>query len=301
MYTDFFALTEKPFKRTPDPKFLFLSDTHLEALHHLIYGITNKEGFIVIAGNVGSGKTTLCRALLEKIGSNTKTALIFNPMLSEEELLCAILQDFGVAYKGSTKKELIDELNTFLLQQLEKDKNVVLIIDEAQDLTTSLLEQVRLLSNLETNKEKLIQIILLGQNELQDKLNLPELRQLNQRISVRYELQYLDRQEMEKYIYHRLAVANSDGRIVFSPRALNKIFKYSKGIPRLINIVTDRALLSAYMQLTNKITKNLVERGIKSLGAKKQIFPGIRWPAAALFSVLVLTLFLIFHVMGGLK
>ncbi|MBW1741407.1 MAG: AAA family ATPase [Deltaproteobacteria bacterium] len=303
MYTDFFELKEKPFKLTPDPKFLFLSETHLEALNHLIYGIKNREGFILITGDVGSGKTTICRVLLEKMGPDTNTALIFNPMLSEEELLCAILQDFGVAYRGTTKKELVDELNAFLLKQLEEGKNVVLIVDEAQDLTISLLEQIRLLSNLETEKEKLIQIVLFGQNELKGKLNLPALRQLNQRIAIRYELRYLNREETEKYIYYRLTIAGSDGRVVFTPSALNRIFKYSKGVPRLINIVSDRALLSAYMQLTNKITKKLVERGIKSLEATERTFPRRKWITVAVLSILVtlFSLFLVFRMTAGLK
>lgn len=277
MYTDFFELKEKPFKLTPDPKFLFLSETHLEALDHLMYGIQNREGFIQITGDVGSGKTMLCRVLLEKMGPDTKTALIFNPMMSEEELLRAILQDYGVVHRGKTKKGLVDKLNAFLLKQLEEGKNVVLIIDEAQDLTISLLEQIRLLSNLETEKDKLLQIILSGQKELKDKLNLPVLRQLNQRIAVRYELTYLSRQETEKYIHHRLAVAGCAMRIVFANSALNRIFKYSKGIPRLINLVADRALLSAYMRLTNKITKDLVDAGIESLEAKEAIPARPRW------------------------
>jgi general secretion pathway protein A len=303
MYTDFFEIKEKPFKLTPDPKFLFLSKTHLEALDHLTYGIQNREGFILITGDVGSGKTTLCRVLLEKAGSNTKTSLIFNPMMSEEELLRAILQDYGVVHRGKTKKELVDKLNAFLLKQLEEGKNVVLIIDEAQDLTIPLLEQIRLLSNLETEKDKLLQIILSGQNELKEKLSSPTLRQLNQRIAVRYDLKYLSREETEKYIYHRLGVAGCAMRIVFAKSALNRIFKYSKGIPRLINLVADRALLSAYMRLTNKITKNLVDAGIESLEAKEASPARPRWMRIALVSVLATLsiLFFVFRVADGLK
>lgn len=303
MYRAFFSLKEKPFSLTPDPGFLFLSQAHAEALNHLIYGVDNREGFILITGDVGSGKTTLSRMFLEKIGSKAKTALIFNPMLSEEELLRTMLQDFGVTTAGSTKKDLIDELNAFLLQQLEEGKKVILIIDEAQDLSTSLLEQIRLLSNLETAKEKLLQIILLGQDELKDKLSKSNLRQLNQRITVRYKLSYLNRQETEKYVYHRLTIAGSDGRLHFTGGALDRIFSYSKGAPRLINVATDRALLCGYMQLSSTITKKMVNIAIESLEAKERLWPKMKWMTVAVFSVLVplCGLLLLLHATGGAR
>ncbi len=300
MYTEFYGLKEKPFKLTPDPAFLFLSETHAEALNHLSYGISNSEGFILITGDVGSGKTTLCRILLEKLGSDVNSALIFNPMLSEEELLRAMLHDFGVESKGQTKKELVDELNAFLLEQLAEGRKTVLIIDEAQNLSVPMLEQIRLLSNLETDKEKLIQIILLGQNELRDKLNLPALRQLKQRITVWYALGYLNRAETEQYVYHRLTVSGSEGRIQFSRRALDGVFGFSKGAPRLINVVADRALLGGYMQTTNKISRKLVDNGIKSLQSQERAASHVRWRMVALFSIPVIVsgLFLLYQALG---
>lgn len=298
MYTDFFELKEKPFSITPDPSFFFLSETHLEALNHLLYGVNNGEGFIMITGDVGSGKTTLTRCLLRKIDSDVKIALILNPMLTEKELIASILQDLGVTFNPSTKKELIDKLNLFLLEQLEKEKKpAIIIIDEAQDLTIRLMEQVRLLSNMETNKNKLLQIILVGQNELNEKLSLPILRQLNQRITVRYELKYLNRQETVSYIHHRLLVAGSNGRIHFTPEAIDLIYRYSKGIPRLINIIADRAMLCAYMQSTNKITKKLVKKGIKSIEVKKARPYDISWLTVVLLCIFLLCLAYFFYIL----
>ncbi len=290
MYLDFFGLKEKPFSITPDPSFLFLSETHLEALNHLFYGVKNGEGFILITGDVGSGKTTLCRCLLQKIDYDVKIALILNPILSEKELISSILHDFGVGVKSATKKELIDKLNHFLLEQFEKDKKpAIIIIDEAQDLTARLLEQIRLLSNMETNKEKLLQIILIGQDELREKLSFPALRQLNQRITIRYELNYLNRQETETYIYHRLLIAGANGRLLFTTKAIDKIYKHSRGIPRLINIMADRSLLSAYMQSSTKINKKMVNTGIKSLEIKKSNPLNIKWLIVILFISLIIS------------
>jgi len=199
MYEEFYGLKEKPFNLTPDPRFFFLSENHREAFEHLLYGIREKEGFILLTGEVGTGKTTLCRALLNKFGSNaTDSALIFNPMLSEQELLQCILSDFGVQSSATTKKELLDELNQFLLRQQTLNRNSVLIIDEAQNLALPVLEEIRILSNLETEKEKLLQIILIGQIELKEKLSLPRLRQLNQRISIRYHLRPLGSDEIPR-------------------------------------------------------------------------------------------------------
>jgi general secretion pathway protein A len=265
MYEAFYGLREKPFSLTPDPKFFYLSQSHREALDHLLYGIQQREGFVAITGDVGTGKTTLCRALLGKLDERTKTALILNPILSEEELLRSILQDFGLRGSGTTKKELIDELNEFLIQLLVEGKNAVLILDEAQDLSEQILEQIRLLSNLETEKEKLIQIILVGQLGLLDLLGAPGLRQLNQRISVRFKIRPLSPHETNQYIFHRLLVAGSTGEAIFSASALQAIYRYSQGVPRLINLACDRALLQGFVDQDLRITPERVNQALKSL------------------------------------
>jgi len=275
MYEDFYGLKEKPFSLTPDPKFLYLSESHRFALEHLIYGITQREGFMLITGDVGTGKTTICRALLERLDEQTKTALILNPQISERELLLSIVSEFGITFSSRSKKEIIDRLNQFLLQRLASGGGTALIIDEAQNLSLPVLEQIRLLSNLETEKEKLLQIILVGQPELRDKVNLPVLRQLNQRISVRYCLRPLTRDETKKYIEHRLMVAGSEGNITFSGRALSLIFKYSGGIPRLVNLLADRVMLGGFSKQTYSITPGIVKSAAESLGDEK-VLPGRR-------------------------
>ncbi|MGB7574554.1 MAG: AAA family ATPase, partial [Thermodesulfobacteriota bacterium] len=209
MYQLFYGLREKPFVLTPDPQFLFLSESHRTAIESLLYGIQQKEGFMVITGDIGTGKTTICRAFLERLDKNVKTAVIFNSFLTEEELLESILHDFGFSSKGRTKKERIDALNKILIYFLSHGKNAVLIIDEAQNLSIPVLEQIRMLSNLETEKEKLLQIILVGQLELDQKLRSTGLKQLNQRIAVRHYLLPLTQTETESYIYQRLMVAGS--------------------------------------------------------------------------------------------
>lgn len=275
MYEDFYGLKEKPFSLTPDPRFLYLSESHRFALEHLIYGITQREGFMLITGDVGTGKTTICRALLERLDEQTRTALILNPQMSERELLLSILSEFGITFSSSSKKEIIDRLNQFLLKRLASGGGATLIIDEAQNLSLPVLEQIRLLSNLETEKEKLLQIVLVGQPELRDKLNLPVLRQLNQRISVRYRLRPLTKDETKKYIEHRLMVAGSKGNIIFSGRALSLIFKYSGGIPRLVNLIADRAMLGGFSKQTFSITPGIVKSAADSLGDEK-VLPGRR-------------------------
>jgi len=240
MYEEFYGLREKPFNLTPDPRFFFLSESHREAFEHLLYGIKEREGFILITGEVGAGKTTLCRALLNKLDSNIiNSALILNPMFSGQELLQCILSDFGIQSKATTKKKLLDELNRFLLSKQAANQNSILIIDEAQNLPLPVLEELRILSNLETEKEKLLQIILMGQIELKEKLSLPRLRQLNQRISIRYHLRTLGEEETPRYIQHRMTVAGSSGDIHFTSSALREIYRYSQGIPRLINLAAD--------------------------------------------------------------
>jgi len=265
MYQEFYGLKEKPFALTPDPQFLYLSDSHRTAIDSLHYGIEQREGFIVITGDIGTGKTTICRAFLEKLDKNVKTAVIFNSFLTEEELLESILLDFGFPSKGRTKKERIDALNKLLIYLLSHEKNAVLIIDEAQNLSIPVLEQIRMLSNLETEKEKLLQIILFGQLELDQKLRSAELKQLNQRIPVRHHLLPLTRTEMESYIYQRLMVAGSQGSITFSKSALNEIYRFSKGTPRLINLLCDRTLLGGFVEQTYHINKRMIKKAKDSL------------------------------------
>jgi general secretion pathway protein A len=253
MYCPFFGLQEKPFSITPDPRFLFLSPSHQEALGHLLYGIEQRKGFITVTGEVGTGKTLLCRALLNRLSRHVRTALIFNSFLSETELLRSINEDFGITPAGATRKALIDHLNQYLIAEFSAGHNAVLIIDEAQNLSPPVLEQIRMLSNLETERGKLLQIVLVGQPELRQQLARPELRQLNQRIALRYHLQPFSRQETKDYVNHRLVVAGSHGGVKFSRRAFSAICQLSEGIPRKINLLCDRAMLSAYVQGSERI------------------------------------------------
>lgn len=261
MYESFYRFIEKPFNITPDPKYLFLSPKHREALGHVMYGIKERAGFVVITGEIGTGKTILCRYLLNQLDRDTEGAVILNPNLSELELLRAINEDFGIESRATTKKGLIDELNQFLLHRRLAGKNMVLVIDEAQNLAPAVLEQIRLLSNLETEKEKLIQIILLGQPELRDVLARPDLEQLNQRITARYHLSALDRKETEAYIKHRLAVAG--GRPEANPfpaRTLRRIYRHTRGVPRRINILCDRLLLAGFAAGVYEISPGMVKQ-----------------------------------------
>ncbi|TRZ95094.1 AAA family ATPase [bacterium] len=265
MYCKFYGLKERPFNVTSDPAFFFLSRHHQEALAHLLYGVTQRKGIIVITGEIGTGKTTLCRFFLNQLGENVKTAFILNPHFSDIQLLEAIIKDFGVKSQDKSRLSFVWALNKFLLAESEDGNNVVLIIDEAQNLKPSQLEQVRLLSNLETDKNKLMQIILAGQPELNRRLNLYDLRQLRQRIMVRYHIAPLDMDEIKRYIEHRLNVAGSDGRINFSEEALQQISVFSKGTPRLINIICDRALLAGFIAESNLIDINIIKRSLEEL------------------------------------
>lgn len=266
MYEQYFGLKEKPFSLTPDPRFLFLSADHRGALDHLLYGIQRREGFLAITGDIGTGKTTICRVLLERLDPGVQTALILNPLLNEREILSAILEDFGITYPGQPpRKTLIDLLNLFLLDQAKSGGAAVLIIDEAQNLAPNVLEQIRILSNLETDQEKLLQIILVGQRELREKLESKALRQLNQRISVRYHLAPLSPEETIRYIEHRLAVAGAKGGIEFTAGAYQAIYHFSRGVPRLINLIADRALLAGYVAGSTCITKEMVSEGRQSI------------------------------------
>ncbi|HJX30194.1 MAG TPA: AAA family ATPase, partial [Thermoanaerobaculia bacterium] len=246
MYSDFYGFREAPFNITPDPRFLFFSDRHREAFNHILFGIRERKGFIQITGEVGAGKTTVCRAILEELGPGVRTALVLNPYLTGSQLLRTILTELGLP-APEDKVECLQVLNQFLLDQLVLGQDVVLFIDEAQDLADEVLEEVRLLSNLETDQRKLLQIVLVGQPELREKLNAHRLRQLRQRITVRYHLAPLTREEMERYIEHRLHVAGANGAPTFSRWALGTIYRYSKGIPRLVNAVCDKALLCGFV------------------------------------------------------
>jgi general secretion pathway protein A len=265
VYLDFYGLKQAPFDITPNPRFLFHSLKHREAFNHLFYGIRERKGFVQLTGEVGAGKTTLCRALLEQLDGRFSTALIMNPVLSGDELMKAIATEFGLDVKGRDRLETIATISDFLLKQTLAGKETVLIIDEAQNLTEDLLEQVRLISNIETDDRKLLQIVLMGQPELRDKLNSPRLKQLRQRITVRYHLSPLTRNEVGQYIHHRLALAGSRGAPSFTFPAIWRVFGYSQGIPRLVNALCDKALLAGFVERSYKINFRMVGRAIREL------------------------------------
>ena len=265
MYKAFFHLSDEPFRMTPDTRYLFHSRRHEEAISSLIYGISQKKGFIVITGDIGTGKTTLCRALLNQLDPKTRTAVILNPSLSRTELLHAILDDLGIDLKEPrtpTPKMLLDRLNEFLIEQAKEGGNVAVIIDEAQNLDPDVLEFIRLLSNLETEQEKLLQIILIGQPELNEVLQLPKLEQLRQRIAVRYHITPLGAEEIPRYIRHRLGVAGNEAAAEFRADAITEIASYTRGTPRLINIICDKCLLAAYAANTRIIDKRIARAAI---------------------------------------
>ncbi len=264
MYQSFFHLQELPFKVTPDPRFFYFSRHHRAALSSLLYGVENRAGFIQITGEIGAGKTTLCRTFLKNLGKQVHSSLVFNPKLSEVELLQVIVEDFGIQPKGKKRKDYFDALNRFLLEETEKGYNAIVIIDEAQLLTARALEQVRLLSNLETADKKLLQIILVGQPELREELNRPELLQLRQRITIRYHLPALTREDLKHYIAHRLSVAGASENF-FSDEAMGKIFEISNGIPRLINVLCDRAMMAAYTKSSEHIDAEMAEMAYADL------------------------------------
>lgn len=266
MYTKYFGFNEKPFTLTPNPRFIFLSQNHKEAFAHLLYGINNHYGFIELTGEVGTGKTTILRTLMEQLNDDSyRTALIFNPCLTGIELLRSINQEFGIESKSNYTNELLAELNHFLLSENAAGRTVVLVIDEAQNLQRDVLEQIRLISNLETENDKLIQIILAGQPELDDLLERPDLRQLNQRIAVRYRLKAMSMDETQTYIKHRMKVAGETGGVSFSQNAVKWIYFYTRGVPRMINILCDRSLLVAYGDERRRINFGIVTRAIKEI------------------------------------
>ena len=290
MYESFFNFRERPFNLTPDPKYLFLSGRHREAMAHLLYGIRQRSGFILLTGEVGTGKTTLCRALLHSLDEDIEVALIFNPNLSAEELLQTINREFGLPGVSESRKALVDELNAHLLARRGAGKNLVLLVDEAQNLSPPVLEELRLLSNLETETEKLLQIVLIGQPELNDLLKRPELRQLDQRMSVRYHLEPLDQNETGEYVLHRLGVASDHSRAQFTSRAIRALYRYSRGAPRLINVAADRALLVGFTRNRHKVGRGEIRAAIGELSGRREPDGGRRrigWSAAAA-AVLVL-------------
>jgi general secretion pathway protein A len=281
MDESYYGFAEKPFSLTPDPKYLYRSESHANAFELLQYAIERREGFAVLTGDIGTGKTTLCRALLEKIDKKTFTALLLNPFLSGEDLLRAILQDLGVLSRGEerqgarplSKQELVHALYDFLLSLVPLGARAVLIIDEAQNLPLPILEEIRILSNFETDKEKLLQIFLVGQLNLLPLLRSPDLRQLDQRVSIRYQLKPLNEDEVGGYISHRLAIANGARSVVFSPAALRVVYDYSAGIPRLINMLCDRTLLGGSTAQTTRIDENLVVTAAEGLDLKPLVSP----------------------------
>jgi general secretion pathway protein A len=270
MYCDFYGLTEMPFNITPDPKFLFLSPSHQEAILHLKYGLAEKKGFIVLIGEVGCGKTTLCRQLLNDLhDSNYDSALILNPRITETQLLRTILHELGAGNTAIAENthELTLEVNRVLLDRINAGRDVVIIVDECQNLSFEVLEQLRLLSNLETDKQKLLQIVLIGQPEFRSLLNEQRLRQLKQRVLVSYDLKPLSHEQIAHYIQHRITLAGGKGRPWFTRHAIRSIAQASKGVPRLVNNLCDKALLAAFVRESDEVTYWDVRRAIREYRA----------------------------------
>ncbi|MGO1749228.1 MAG: ExeA family protein [Marinobacter sp.] len=273
MYYDFFGFREPPFSIAPDPRYLYLSERHKEALAHLMYGVQGQGGFIVITGEVGTGKTTVSRCFIENAPAHVDIALILNPRLSARELLSAICDELEIVHPaGATIKQMVDLINQDLLKAHGAGRHKVLMIDEAQNLSADVLEQLRLLTNLETAEKKLLQIVLLGQPELQQILALPKLRQLNQRVTARYHLDAIGRNELPAYLSYRLGVAGMRGD-VFSPAAVRKLYRLSNGIPRLINLISDRALLGAYAEGEHEVTSAHIRQAAKEVAGSRNIGP----------------------------
>lgn len=266
MYQSYYGFKEMPFNITPDPRFLYLSPTHLEALQHLKYGVTEKKGFIVLVGEVGCGKTTLCRRFLNELSpDHYDTALILNPRVTETQMLKAILTELGETKLARSQVDLVAQMNRVLLDRIGRGRDIVLIVDEAQNLKVDVLEQIRLLSNLETDKQKLLQIVLMGQPELKEVLAREELRQLRQRILVHYELHPLSANDVRHYIQHRLTLAGSTGRPSFTTWALRAIHRRSHGIPRIVNNLCDKALLAAFIRDSDEVSYWDVRRAAREM------------------------------------
>ena len=261
VYKEYFRLTDLPFSIAPDPTYLYMSEKHREALAHLIYGVNSEGAFVLLTGEVGTGKTTICRCMLDQLPQNCDIAFILNPRLTELELLATICEEIGIDRLDDTTsiKGFVDRINRHLLDSHAAGRKTLLIIDEAQNLTSSVLEQLRLLTNLETNRCKLLQIVLIGQPELRDMLARRELRQLSQRITARFHLNPLSKGELADYVVHRLTIAGARRRL-FHPTAIARLFRLSGGIPRIINLICDRALLGTYTQGKARVDKNTLCR-----------------------------------------
>jgi len=317
MYQNFYGLREAPFNPTPDPKFLFQSTRHREALAQLIYGVSERKGFIVLTGQIGTGKTTLLRTLMDRMDQSITVAYVHNSTLGPEGLLEYALQDWGVKSTATTHAQRLGELSEFLVEQHRQGFNPVLVIDEAQNLTSETLETVRLLSNFETNQRKLLQILLVGQPELRDTLNLPELRQLKQRIGMRCHIGPLSPEETRLYIRHRLAVAGASDVGIFTDAAVQKITEYSHGIPRVINMVCDHCLVSGYADSKRRVDARMVDEAIEYLedgerpswkrARRQRLVPSATtvWAArgtvAALVAVIIAMLVFAANAMGWLR
>jgi general secretion pathway protein A len=284
MYTSFFGLSEKPFAITPDPRYLYLSERHAEALAHLLYGINEAGGFVQLTGEVGTGKTTIVRTLLSRVPHHADVAVILNPRITPVEFLLTICEELGVGLEEADRdsvKQMVDALNRRLLSAHADGRRVVVIVDEAQNLSAEVLEQVRLLTNLETATHKLLQIILIGQPELRELLDRNDLRQLAQRITGRYHLKPLTREETQGYVRHRLRVAGASGEI-FAPAALREVHRLASGIPRVINVCCDRALLGAYTQERRQVTPALLRRAAGEVYGRRFAPPWLAWVAASI-------------------
>ena len=299
MYEEYFGLNSKPFKITPDPRYLFMSDRHKEGLAHLLYGVTDSGGFIQLTGEVGTGKTTLVRALLEQLPSKVEIALIMHTQISSREFLLEICNELNIERDGDSILDIVNTLNIYLLKQHANGKKVILLVDEAQNLTPDVLEQLRLLTNLETEKDKLLQIILIGQPELREVLAKNNLRQLSQRVTARYHLHSLSKPETFLYIEHRLRISGAQSEI-FKKNAKREIYNYSSGIPRLINVICDRALLGGYGTGKRKIDKVLVKQAKKEIQGE-MILPKKNSWLIICSAITVVVCILIFHKIGYLQ
>jgi len=293
MYASFFGLKQEPFSIAPDPRYLFMSKRHREALAHLLYGVNGGGGFVLLSGEIGAGKTTVCRCFLEQIPKRCNVAYIFNPKLTVLELLKSICEEFDVALPQgpgpATVKDYLDPLNEFLLRMHASGQNSVLIIDEAQMLSAEVLEQLRLLTNLETNERKLLQIVLIGQPELRTMLARPDLEQLAQRVIARFHLKALSEAETQQYIRHRLAVAGMTRGMPFDRQALERIHALTRGVPRRINLLCDRAMLGAYARGTHRVSRPIIDKAasevfgrVEPRAARRAAPPRIRWLIAGL-------------------